>query len=70
MHAGSLTQFLIEKYGMQKFELLWRKGIAEMSTILGKTSKELDKEYRSFLQQKYPNTPPLNWALLSDKGCG
>ena len=70
MHAGSFTWFMIDKYGIEKFELLWKQGAGNLPTVTGKTKEVLEMEYHDFLMQKYPVQPEIDWELLNNKGCG
>lgn len=70
MQAGSLVGYLIDQYGQKKFEQLWKNGIVGLSSTIGKSIIELEKEYHAFLRKKYPNQPKVNWTLLNEKGCG
>ncbi len=70
MQAGSVVQFFLEKYGLDKFERLWKKGVENMEQIINKDKSDFEKEYHKFLRQTYPQQPEINWSLLNEKGCG
>lgn len=70
IQAGSLVGFLVDTYGLKKFEKIWENGIVGLSSIIGKSINELEKEYHAFLRKNYPTQPKVNWTLLNEKGCG
>ena len=70
MQAGSVVQYFIEKYGMDKFKLLWQRGVGELTQIINISSKEFEKEYHEFLRESYEQKPEIDWGLLNEKGCG
>ena len=70
MQAGSVVQFILEKYGLEKFEALWRKGVTGIEELTGKSKTRLENEYLQFLRKAYPQQPTIDWEMLNRKGCG
>jgi hypothetical protein len=70
MQAGSVAQFLIEKYGIQKFERIWKQGFDKIPQILGVSQTQVEDEYIKTILRKYPKKPELNWEYLDKNGCG
>jgi hypothetical protein len=70
MQAGSVVQFFLENYGLEKFEALWRNGVPGIEEITGKSKTALEKEYLQFLRKAFPRQPSIDWELLNKKGCG
>jgi hypothetical protein len=70
MSTGSFTWFIIDKYGIEIFEKLWKQGAGKLPDVTGKTVTELETEYHNYLKQKYPEQPEIDWEILNNKGCG
>lgn len=70
LQAGSVVQFFLDKYGLAKFEALWKQGVKNLEPIIHQSKTDFEKEYHRFLRKTYPQQPEINWALLNEKGCG
>ena len=70
MLAGSVAQYFIENYGMDKFTMLWKKGAGELRQIINMSPEDFEKEYHEFLRKIYKQKPEIDWGLLNAKGCG
>ena len=70
LQAGSVVQFFLKKYGLAKFEALWKQGVNNLEPIIHQSKTDFEKEYHRFLRKTYPQPPEINWALLNEKGCG
>ena len=70
MQAGSVVQYFIEKYGIEKFAMLWKRGVGELSQIIEMSSEDFETEYHEFLRKTYKQKPEINWDLLNKNGCG
>ncbi|WGT41487.1 hypothetical protein QH639_12115 [Lysinibacillus sp. 1 U-2021] len=53
-HAASFVKFLIDTYGLEKFEHIYNeKELAQkLEEVYGKSSSELEKEWLAFIQQQ------------------
>ena len=70
MQAGSVVQFFIEKYGINKFSMLWQRGVGELRQIINMSIEAFENDYHEFLRKKYQQKPVIDWDLLNKKGCG
>ena len=70
LYAGSLTGYIVNQYGLQKWEALWQQGVAELPAVLGISYEALEKAHHCFLRQQYPLQPAVNWEVLQHNGCG
>jgi hypothetical protein len=70
IQAGSLVKFILDKYGLENFEALWKEGVTGLEGITGKSKSRLEKEYLQYLRNTYPTQPSIDWELLDKIGCG
>ncbi|WP_139205944.1 MULTISPECIES: hypothetical protein [unclassified Bacillus (in: firmicutes)] len=54
-HAGSFVTYLIETYGLEKFEKVYNQSSLDkkFQEIYGKTTEELEKEWLLFIDENY-----------------
>jgi len=69
MQSGSFVQFLFENYGREKFRRLWEHGVTGLPEITGKSYREIEMEWRTFLQNVDQTRAELDWEELIEKGC-
>ena len=70
MQAGSLVEYLIEMYGLDKFKKIWKEGPERLEHILGISLEELEKRHERYLRGQYRRVPEVQWQVLLEKGCG
>jgi hypothetical protein len=70
MQSGSFVQFLYENYGREKFRRLWRHGVTHLPEITGKSYREIESEWRTFLHELVPAHSDVDWDKLIEEGCG
>lgn len=66
--AGYMVQFLLEKYGVEKFKQLWTRGFASFEQIYGTRFSTVEALYDARAQKDIPVTPAINWETFK-KGC-
>jgi Peptidase MA superfamily len=66
--CGYMVQFLLQQYGVQKFKLLWQKGLAAFDNIYGNSFADVYLILDKSAATNYPIAPEINWEVFK-KGC-
>jgi len=66
--AAYLVEYLIEKYGIPKFKLLWKSNITEFEKIYDKPLNDIVNEINNDLGKKYTEPVKFDWNEF-EKGC-
>lgn len=67
--SAFIVQFLLEKYGIEKFKRLWQSGFQDFEKVYGFSFKKLESDIKIFLNNKYPTAPIIDWETLGKNGC-
>jgi hypothetical protein len=63
-----LVEFLLNKYGIEKFTELWKKGMDNFPYLYSFSFSDLTKMVEADLNKKYKAVPDINWSEFK-KGC-
>jgi hypothetical protein len=63
LQAGSLVQYLLEKYGNDRFRLLWRDGPGAFERAYGRNASQVEAEWHAWLHATPAPARPGSIAL-------
>ena len=66
--SAYITEYLIKRYGYDKFKRLWKEGVASFNKIYDFSLDELENRINNNLKLKYPENIEFNWEEFN-KGC-
>lgn len=66
--AGCMVEYLLRKYGVEKFRDLWRQGFDHFPDIYGTSFSTVEAEIKSTAERDYPTPPKIDWKVFS-VGC-
>jgi hypothetical protein len=69
LQSAALCKYLYEKYGIEKFRLLWVGGFGQFEAIYGLPVSQLEQDWATFVQT-IPPPEQLDWEKLMQNGCG
>lgn len=66
--SAYVVQFLLNTYGLSKFEQVWKNGIQSFESVYGFSLKVLEEKVNASSKADYPDVPNINWEVLKE-GC-
>ncbi|MEL6810344.1 MAG: hypothetical protein AAFP76_03295 [Bacteroidota bacterium] len=66
--SGYVAQYLLENFGIKKFEQLWRQGFEAFESIYGSPFSEVESLMNQSVLLKHPEAPEIDWERFM-KGC-
>ena len=66
--SGQIVSYLLENYGLEQFEELWKTGLDNFQLIYGENFLSIIDKMENELRNKYPIIPNLDFDLFL-KGC-
>lgn len=66
--SACIVEYLIDNYGLEKLEALWKNGMTNFDSIYGLSYSQLEKNLNEHILKKHPKVAEINWSVLS-KGC-
>jgi hypothetical protein len=66
--SGYLVEFFLSRYGIPRFQELWRKGSSSFNAVVGQSLSDFEGEARRFNRQEHPKAPSMDWKLFLE-GC-
>jgi len=66
--SAFVSKFLIDKYGIEKFILLWKGGFGEIQSIYGFDSDALEVEMGKHVNKLHPSDIDFDWEKFNE-GC-
>lgn len=70
LESASLFKYIYENYGWEKITDLWKNEPDKLPEILGKSYKDLERDWRGHLSTIDISKVDINWDELLEKGCG
>ena len=59
--AAYMVQYLLNKYGVEKFKDLWMQGFAAFEKIYSIPFSHVKTDINTTATRDYPSAPPINW---------
>jgi hypothetical protein len=66
--AGCMVEYLLRKYGVEKFRDLWQQGFYHFQDIYGASFSRVETEIKATAQRDCPRPPTIDWKVFS-VGC-
>ena len=66
--AAYIVEYLLSKYGVEKFRDLWHRGFYNFKDIYGISFASMEAEIKTTAEQDYPKPPTIDWKTFS-VGC-
>ena len=66
--AAYIAQYLLNKYGVEKFKQLWTRGFDQFERIYGIRFQQAQRDMDTLVKQNYPTAPAIDWNSFQ-KGC-
>ena len=66
--AGCMVEYLLRKYGVEKFRDLWQQGFYHFKDIYGTSFSLVESEIKTTAERDYPTPPNIDWKAFS-VGC-
>ena len=66
--AAYIVEYLLRKYGVEKFRDLWQRGFYNFKDIYGISFASVEAEIKTTAEQDYPEPPNIDWKTFS-VGC-
>jgi hypothetical protein len=66
--AAYIVQYLLNRYGVEKFKDLWMQGFASFENIYGVAFEKAQKDMNKTAEQDYPTSPNIDWNTFQ-VGC-
>jgi hypothetical protein len=66
--AAYIVQYLLNKYGVEKFKDLWTQGFAAFEKIYSVPFSQVKTDISITAKQEYPSVPQINWNAFQ-VGC-
>jgi len=66
--SGYVVQYLLEKYGIDKFKALWTDGYEKFEEIYGLQYSQVKENLEKGLMEKFPEAPAIDWEKFNE-GC-
>jgi hypothetical protein len=66
--AGCIVEYLVRKYGVEKFRDLWQQGFYHFNQIYGTTFSLMEADIKATAERDYPRPPKIDWKAFS-VGC-
>jgi len=66
--AGCLVEYLLRKYGVEKFRDLWQQGFYNFNKIYGTPFSRMEEDIKATAERDYPKPPGIEWKSFS-VGC-
>jgi Peptidase MA superfamily len=66
--CGYMVQYLLQKYGVEKFKQLWQNGFAAFEKIYGDSFTNVYTALDKKAAADYPTAPAIKWAAFKE-GC-
>lgn len=66
--SACIVEYLIEKYGIEKLEELWKNGFTNFESIYGLSFSDFEIALNKFIIQKHPKVPEFEWSVFRE-GC-
>ncbi len=54
IQSASFLGFVIERFGMEKFRVIWKRGFKSIPIVLGRPTAEVEAEWRAHLRTRVP----------------
>jgi hypothetical protein len=66
--AGCMVEYLLRKYGVDKFRDLWQQGFYNFNKIYGTSFSPIEADIKATAERDYPKPPTIDWKSFS-VGC-
>ena len=66
--AGCMVEYLLRKYGVEKFRDLWQQGFYNFNKIYGTSFSRMEADIKATAERDYPKPPNIDWKAFS-VGC-
>ncbi len=66
--SAYIIQYLIDKYGVEKFQQFWQSELAAFESIYGLSYNTMLEQLHKELVEKYPTAPTIDWEVFKE-GC-
>jgi hypothetical protein len=63
VQSGSLVNYLLEKYGRDRFRVIWRDGAGAFERVYGRTAQQLQSEWHAWLRATPVSARPKSIAI-------
>lgn len=59
--SAYIVEYLVSKYGMEKFKTLWQNGFEKFKEVYGITYSQFEADMQSALRKKIPTVAAIDW---------
>ncbi|HOP06675.1 MAG TPA: hypothetical protein PLF13_05210 [candidate division Zixibacteria bacterium] len=69
MLAASFVDYVIDRHGIDKLHRLWQVGYAGLEDTLGLSIADIERDWITYVRERYPDPDVPDWPDLEKNGC-